>query len=257
MCLQKPNFIILKFQPLIIVPFFWSCIKLLYSVPQNVSVLKMRGYANPCVSRLSKVCGSSRSFYEKMDECSEILSSWGQEITGSFKKRVHQCKRILKNLKGRRDDASVKLIKEEQKKLSEVYAQQEIFWRQRSKQLWLREGDHNSRYFHASMKNRRTFNQIRSLRNENGQEVQWSSGLEDVITGYFSKLFTASATHWTEIVQCIDNKVTEPQNAMLLSPVEAKEVKEALFHMHRTKVQGQMELLLVSIKNFGKWLGKM
>lgn len=33
--------------------------------------------------------GSSRSFYEKMDECSEILSSWGQEITGSFKKRVH------------------------------------------------------------------------------------------------------------------------------------------------------------------------
>lgn len=159
-------------------------------------------------------------------------------------------------MKGRRDDASVKLIKEEQKKLLEVYAQQEIFWHQRSKQLWLREGDQNSRYFHASMKNRRTFNQIRSLKNENGQEVQWSSGLEDVITSYFSKLFTASATHWTEIIQCIDNKVTEPQNTMLLSPVEAKEVKEALFHMHPDKSPGPDGITPGFYQKFWKVVGQ-
>ncbi|XP_074342605.1 uncharacterized protein LOC141680216 [Apium graveolens] len=81
------------------------------------------------------------SLFDKLKECSNILSAWGQEITGNFKQRIKSCKRILKALKGRRDDSSVELIKQEQRKLSEIYAQQEVFWRQRSEQLWLREGD--------------------------------------------------------------------------------------------------------------------
>lgn len=49
-----------------------------------------------------------RSFYDKLSECAQILSSWGQQITGNFKKRIQQCKRILKQLKGRHDSNSVK-----------------------------------------------------------------------------------------------------------------------------------------------------
>lgn len=39
----------------------------------------------------------------------------------------HQCKRAIKVLKGRRDDHSVATLKEEHKKLSEIYTQQEVF----------------------------------------------------------------------------------------------------------------------------------
>ncbi|XP_074342861.1 uncharacterized protein LOC141680570 [Apium graveolens] len=141
--------------------------------------------------------GMSRSFYEKLEECSKILSSWGKDITGSFKNRIHQCKRAIKFLKGRRDDLSLATLKKEQKQLSEIYAQQEVFWRQRSKQLWLREGDRNSKFFYASTKNMRALNHIRSLKNNDGNEVQWNNGLEEVITGYFSNLFQASSTEWT------------------------------------------------------------
>lgn len=66
--------------------------------------------------------GMSRSFNKKLEECSEILSRWGKDITGSFKNRIHQCKRAIKFLKGRRDDLSLVALKEEQKKLSEIYA---------------------------------------------------------------------------------------------------------------------------------------
>ncbi|KAL8118945.1 hypothetical protein AgCh_016437 [Apium graveolens] len=154
--------------------------------------------------------------------------------------REPMCQRIVEDVwsSGRRDDESLATLREEQKKLSEIYAQQEVFWRQRSKQLWLREGDRNNKFFHASMKNRRAFNHIKSLKNSEGQEVQWNNGLEEVITGYFSSLFQAFNMEWAEIVQCIDRKITTAQNDMLLSPVSDVEVKQALFHMHPEKSPG-------------------
>ncbi|XP_074352761.1 uncharacterized protein LOC141691911 [Apium graveolens] len=134
------------------------------------------------------------SLFDKLKECLNILSAWGQEITGNFKQRIKSCKRILKTLKGRRDDNSVELIKHEQRKLSEIYTQHEVFWRQHSKQLWLREGDSNIKFFHASVKKRRAINKITSLKDRDGGLVDWNSGLENMVINYFDDLFTASQT---------------------------------------------------------------
>lgn len=72
---------------------------------------------------------SNQSFYAKIEECSEILSKWGKEITGSFKNRINHCKKAIRILKGRKDSISIEALKKEQKNLSEIYAQQEVFWR--------------------------------------------------------------------------------------------------------------------------------
>lgn len=74
-------------------------------------------------------------------------------------------------MKGRRNEASVKIMTDNQKQLAEVYAQQETFWRQRSETLWLREGDQNTKFFHAAAKNRRAINKINTLQNKDGQTV--------------------------------------------------------------------------------------
>lgn len=63
-------------------------------------------------------------------------------------------------LKGIRDTHSLKVAHEEKKKLSKIYSQQEVFWIQSSKKIWLREGDQNSKYFHKATKKIRKTNQI-------------------------------------------------------------------------------------------------
>lgn len=80
-------------------------------------------------------------------------------------------------MKGRTDAESCKVVQNEKKRLSDIYVQQEIFWRQRPKQIWLQEGDHNSKYFHAATKNRRKVNQIHSLQDDTSASVEWGSGL--------------------------------------------------------------------------------
>ncbi|KAL8093893.1 hypothetical protein AgCh_035686 [Apium graveolens] len=168
----------------------------------------------------------------------EVLSIWGKEITGNFKDRINKSKRALKTLKGRRDEQSIKLVQEEKKKLVETYAQQEVFWRQRSKQFWLREGDQNSRFFHLATKIKRKANHISSLTDYVGNKVSWESGIEQVIINYFNQLFTASNKDWSQVVNCVPSKVMRAHNDFLLADVDEKEVKQALFNMHPDKSPG-------------------
>lgn len=178
------------------------------------------------------------SFYEKLLHCSEVLSAWGKDITDNFKERISSSKKILKMLKGRRDTSSIEAARNEKKNLTEIYAQQEVFWRQRSKQLWLNEGDQNSKYFHATIKNRRKVNQNTTLKDDNGHTVQWGSGIEETMTDYFTRLFAATTTSWESITDSLSSKVTEEKNSMLSAEVEEKEIKVALFHMHPDKSPG-------------------
>lgn len=112
-----------------------------------------------------------KTWQEKLKMCSDLLWSWGREITGCFRDRIQRSKRMIQLLKGRRDENSGRKYQEECKRLSEIYVQQELFWKQRGKQLWLSEGDQNTKYFHTSTKVRRKNNQITYLKNDEGVEV--------------------------------------------------------------------------------------
>ncbi|XP_030494912.1 uncharacterized protein LOC115710701 [Cannabis sativa] len=117
---------------------------------------------------------------EKIKICGQQLSSWGKEVTGNFKDTIKKCKSEEQQWKLGRDEASVTKYKQAKKELVEAYVQREVFWRQRSKQLWLQEGDNNSKYFHAYATNRRHNDFIAKLKDDNGNWVDWSSGLPQV-----------------------------------------------------------------------------
>lgn len=120
-----------------------------------------------------------KSLHEKIDSCSAALFKWGKEITGSFKARINQCKKTMRFTKGRNDANSIQVYNEAAKRLIEIYSEQEIFWRKICKQLWLREGDSNSKYFHNATKVRRKVNNISSLYNNEGRLVDWNNGLKE------------------------------------------------------------------------------
>ena len=117
----------------------------------------------------------------------------GEGYHGNFYERIGRCCQNIKAGKGLTDDYSLHRYQEAQKELFEALTQKEIFWRQRAKQLWLREGDYNSKYFHASARSRRISNRIDSLCTDEGVSVDWDHGLQEVMVDYFQSLFTPSA----------------------------------------------------------------
>ncbi|KAL8131281.1 hypothetical protein AgCh_007272 [Apium graveolens] len=68
--------------------------------------------------------------------------------------------------------------------------------------------------------------------------MDWENGLADLMSGYFTSLFTATQVEWHEVVSYVPTTVSRSQNDQLLGQVTAEEVKEALFQMNPDKAPG-------------------
>lgn len=132
----------------------------------------------------------SNNVVHKLSNCVESLQVWGREITGCFQKRIKACKCKLKTLRNKGDTQSVEEYEATKKQLFLILDQKEVFWRQRSKQLWLQAGEKNTKYFHASCSRRRRVNHIQRLKNDNGEWISWDGGLQELIKDYYQQLFT-------------------------------------------------------------------
>lgn len=66
------------------------------------------------------------------------------------------------------DEEAFSREKDLNKRYSKALAREEIFWRQKSWDTWLKDGDKNTKFFHTSVKVRRTHNNIFSIKNGKG-----------------------------------------------------------------------------------------
>lgn len=79
---------------------------------------------------------------------------------------------------------SYERMKEIKQELAEALREEELFWRQKCKEEWLRAGDRNTKYFHNCVRGRRMQNQILMLLDNTGQE-HFSEGAKGDIAGAF------------------------------------------------------------------------
>eukprot|EP00253_Pinus_taeda_P017644 PITA_17644 len=63
--------------------------------------------------------------------------------------------------------------------------QEEIFWRQKSRVQWLKEGEKNTRFFHRSTLTNRAHNRISSIKDEEGHILSFHEGIEVMLVQHF------------------------------------------------------------------------
>ena len=112
-------------------------------------------------------------------------------------------------------------------------------WNQRSRALWIKYGDRNTKFFHATANNRQRKNRIEGI---NDSEGRWREGyeeVEDVILKYFTEIYsTTFPTEFEASLGAIDRRVSEAMNDELLKEFKEEEVWQALMQMHPTKSSG-------------------
>ena len=87
--------------------------------------------------------------------------------------------------------------------------QEEIYWKQRSRVSWIKEGDRNTSYFHHKASQRRRRNAIESLQLENGEWISTDGQIEQHIAGFYKKLFASEGAEVELFADVIDQRLDD------------------------------------------------
>ena len=171
---------------------------------------------------------SSRVFYEDMwshyEACKNIVKkewlnggSWSQgDPVTIFKKTTSNClaqlriwsrkkfngqKEKLKHLKKKLSEMKhnftqweeVNEIKSTEEQIEKILLDEEVYWKQRSRADWLKEGDKNTKYFHSKASSRKRKNRIWGVMDQHDVWIDDREGVEKQFCEYFASLFTTSS----------------------------------------------------------------
>ena len=110
----------------------------------------------------------SRLFQVKnrIKECRMALLSWNKSLKSNARCDIDRIKKEIQEVRGRSTPDRRQRMWELKRRLADAYKKEELFWGQKARVNWLREGDKNSSYFHAVVAGRRKRNTITTLQKE-------------------------------------------------------------------------------------------
>lgn len=176
----------------------------------------------------------------RLASCGAALDEWNLTEFGSIPYAVREKKRKLATLLYSSDlQATVAAIDQCQKDLKTLQEHDEILWRQRSCDKWVREGDQNTSFFHKSASRRKRHNTIREVRDIHDVLHTNNSDMGHAFVEYFSSIFTSSADDVdSEVLEEITCSLSDGDKVLLNAYYNSDDVKETLDTMYIEKASG-------------------
>jgi len=112
-------------------------------------------------------------------------------------------------------------------------------WFQRSKVLWAKFGDRNSKFFHIHASQRMRKNSIQKIRDIHGVWRSDKEGIADCLVEYYQELFnSANLQHCDMTTNSIQKIISLEMNSQLSTEFMEWEVKQAINQMAPLKAPG-------------------
>ena len=107
---------------------------------------------------------------DRIKSCQDLLQAWNQREFGNVNKILKQKQSRLQYLEELNLlHESAEEIKVLRKEINETMIREEMMWNQRSRAVWVKCGDQNTKFFHATANNRHRKNRIEGLYDMGGR----------------------------------------------------------------------------------------
>uniref|UniRef100_A0A803MWZ9 Uncharacterized protein n=1 Tax=Chenopodium quinoa TaxID=63459 RepID=A0A803MWZ9_CHEQI len=144
------------------------------------------------------------------ESCRDILRMRGIVV------ELKDCRARMEELM--REEQSDEIIAQ-MRALDEFERREDLFWRQRSRQDWLRDGDKNTPFFHQKESQRKERNHIREIKDAAGNSFREEEQISEVLASHFEELFSSGGQGEAEnVIDKVDLKISEEQFADLIAP---------------------------------------
>jgi len=125
----------------------------------------------------------------------------------------------------------------EREELGRVLQLEEVSWRQKSRALWLKEGDRNTRFFHRTANSRRRFNFMASVVVD-GICCETIENLKTFVHGFFRELFTENEPWRPKVDGLLLPSLSIVAREILERQFDKEEITKALFDCCGDKAPG-------------------
>lgn len=180
------------------------------------------------------------SFGDRTKQCGESLMAWDRITFGNIRKKIKETNERIEFLQCQtQSEEIIKELFDKQHELDELLKQEEIFWFQRSRALWLKDGDRNTSFFHQKASSRKRRNTVEKIKDHNGNWKEGDVEVGKILRAYFLDLFTSvNPCDLHQVIESVKPRVTGQMNDFLLQPYTEREIIEALKQMHTVKSPG-------------------
>eukprot|EP00253_Pinus_taeda_P025838 PITA_25838 len=186
-------------------------------------------------------------FMENLKRLKKATVIWAKERRLNQNEALSKIREELELLESPEEDgyqsqSTKDRILQLEKGQNKILLDKEDEWRIKSRAIWLKSGDENTRFFHNYAKGRKSGNTIWSLKDEEGSEVSSFTELASLGKRHFERIFAdsgeASIAQVLRTAQCFPRFVEEEEAEDLSRPVSKEEVEAAMKIMAKDKSPG-------------------
>ena len=181
-------------------------------------------------------CGDTLGFeggvLAKIDKFGKDLTWWNRNVFGNVRRELERLKKLLVEAESVAMVSGNNFWLRQLKKEIEVLLDREsTMWTQRSRLLWARNGDRNTKYFHSRATRRFRRNKVEGIRDEEGNWRDQQHDISIVLVDYFKDLFSsceANGSQDVDVLSCIPTVIDDEMNGMLSREFSEQVSKKSL-----------------------------
>jgi len=192
---------------------------------------------------------------EKLKMLKNDLKGWNKDVIGHIYKIKLDILRNIQKLDMRDDvdgldENKIRERRELLSQLQDINERNESLLQQKSRALWIKQGDSNSKFFHASIKWRRLRNEIKGAHcNLSGIWVEEPNRVKEVVKEFYKNKMSAIEDIGVRLDNVEFKEISESDNRLLTDPFDEKEIKEAIWNCDSHKSPGPNGVTFSFIKN--------
>jgi exonuclease III len=115
-------------------------------------------------------------------------------------------------------------------------------WRLRSRAIWIKSGDNNTKFFHNYASHSRIRKHVWEITDENGYTITEQGAIKEKAVYYFKFFYKApiipNTIEQVKVIDLFPQMVNDDESCSLYNPVTMEELKVVLFHFKKDKSPG-------------------
>ena len=140
--------------------------------------------------------------------------------------------------------------------LDDWLEREDLKWKQKSRELWAKEGDRNTRFFHLSTLVRRRRNRINEIKLEDGSWINTREEIQNYFNENFKSLYQSECNDVPEDLEnLIEPCISMEENEELCRVPSREEIRKVVFKMKSLKAPGPDGFPALFYKHYWETVG--